>query len=68
MSLGFTRVAKATSSAIHEVTTQHLSGLASLFSENAEESRNYSENLQKLAFTMSYRVANEKRVYKFLDE
>ena len=60
MSLGFTRVSKETAVEIHNVTTEHLKELATLYEDSNSDQKDYvKETLKKLAFTMSDRAANE---------
>ncbi|XP_045159232.2 uncharacterized protein LOC123524811 [Mercenaria mercenaria] len=78
ISLGFTQVSRETASAITDVTKSHLKELSKAHeavssSQSNLEDINISEefivnSLEKLAFTMSDRAANEKLADKLLTE
>jgi len=77
VSLGFKRVVSETAEKINLVTKTHLTELAKCRSDSTPKSEKSSENestdfiresLEKLAFTMSDRAANEKCADKFLNE
>ncbi|XP_052808198.1 uncharacterized protein LOC128237051 [Mya arenaria] len=72
VSLGFKRVVSETAAKINDVTKSHFKELAKVDSDShlrdIEESNFVAESLQKLAFTMSDRAANEKCADKLLSE